>query len=229
MVPSLIALERARLHVHLLRAEAWLRLQGRPPAVIDALARYRRAGEFPRHRGRGLRPVFHDPAGPRCAVAALLHGTNAGAVADQIARTENEARVLDMRTDLAPWAREHGLTIDDLRRIQPAYTGDETSTGIATLVGLMLLGAAAIGLCGHAVDRWFRQRPWFEWWVTGVLLLPVPLVGVAFLPDRIPHGAVSGACLTVLAAFALAAWALTLVGLLLRRALGAWRWVRGRR
>lgn len=119
--------EDDRICDHLTRVEADLRTSGDSHgarrASLDALADYIERGEFPRNTyAPGRTPVFVDAAGHRCAVAYLLHATGCDDLVAAVSATQNLARVPDIDAPgLADWADEHGLTLDELERIQPMY------------------------------------------------------------------------------------------------------------
>jgi hypothetical protein len=128
----------ARVRAHLLRAEAALRDETvsspqAPPSVtarralLDELREYTRRGVFPHNHDRaGRTPVFIDEHGTPCAVGALIiaSGPEGAALAHEISRTRNFARVHELASDerVRAWAIAHGFTIDELQRIQPSYS-----------------------------------------------------------------------------------------------------------
>ena len=92
---------------------------------LDRLRIYRRRGEFPRNTTApyGALPCFVDADGRRCAVAHLLIRSGAGPAVAQVAETSNTARLREITSPaLEVWARDSGLTRDELARIQPMYS-----------------------------------------------------------------------------------------------------------
>jgi len=94
--------------------------------LLDELARYRRAGRFPRnYEFRTHRvPYFVDPHGTRCAVAHLLDIGGKPALVEKIARTRNNARVHELadEPELVRFLAAAGLTLEEAARIQPGYS-----------------------------------------------------------------------------------------------------------
>lgn len=100
-----------------------MRTPGRAP-LRRALRRYIDAGEYPiNDLVPFTTPIFVDPRGRRCAVAALLEATGEHALVERIARDRNLAYVHELADDpeLARWLEEHGLSLEEAARIQPAY------------------------------------------------------------------------------------------------------------
>jgi hypothetical protein len=93
--------------------------------LLDELARYARAGRFPRNRDfrDAQTPYFVDAAGTRCAMAHLIESTGGSAFVRRIATTANNARVRDLARDaeLLAWLARAGLTLHEAARIQPSY------------------------------------------------------------------------------------------------------------
>jgi hypothetical protein len=127
--------ERTRVARHLCRAE---RLLARRDAsafdllqranrrlLLGELARYRRAGRFPRNRERraGLTPVFRDDRGTHCAVAHLLAISGHGEIVERVAASRNLARVRELADlpELRAWLAVVGLTLEEAALIQPSY------------------------------------------------------------------------------------------------------------
>jgi len=70
----------------------------------------------------GRTPIFIDARGVPCAAGALIIESGASALAHRIAATMNEAYLDQMNDDvLAAWVADSGLTLGELRLIQPAY------------------------------------------------------------------------------------------------------------
>ncbi len=112
---------RARDVSHLTAAQ-----QERRALQLRNLHAYRVAGRFPHnHSTRGLTPVFIDAHGTACAVGHLLLQGGAPELAHQIAREHLLARLPELDSPaLRQWARENGLTLEELALIQPSYQPD---------------------------------------------------------------------------------------------------------
>lgn len=69
-------------------------------------------------------PIFVDPFGVRCAMAAVIEGSGHADLVQRIARDHLYARIADLGEDveLARWLDEHGVTLAEAARIQPAYS-----------------------------------------------------------------------------------------------------------
>lgn len=90
---------------------------------LELLRRYVESGRFPHnHVKPGRVPVFIDPHGTPCAVAALLIGSGRRALAERIAAHDNlvYAEQID-EPELTAWAHDSGLTLEELALIQPSY------------------------------------------------------------------------------------------------------------
>ncbi len=120
--------ESDRIRSHLELVEQLLRSQ--PSASLerrrnlDVLHAYWQRGEFPQNVTRpGARtPVFIDHRGVPCAVGALIIESGSPALALRIAQTMNEAYLEQMHDDaLGAWVASSGLTLGELRLIQPSY------------------------------------------------------------------------------------------------------------
>jgi hypothetical protein len=129
-----LALAQRHVTQHLSRAERMAHacdVSALPPLrrlvrtlLLQELARYRRAGRFPRNRDfRALTPYFIDAAGTRCAVAHLLEVSGEGALVQRIARERNHARVCELADEprLRAWLQVAGLSLEEAAAIQPAY------------------------------------------------------------------------------------------------------------
>ncbi|APR87425.1 hypothetical protein A7982_12774 [Minicystis rosea] len=93
--------------------------------LIDELARYARAGRFPKNLDfPGIRmPYFVDTFGTRCAMAHLIESTGAADLVARVATLKNNAfvRELERDADLQAWLDRAGLTAAEAARIQPSY------------------------------------------------------------------------------------------------------------
>ncbi|MBX7101458.1 MAG: hypothetical protein K1X89_27330 [Myxococcaceae bacterium] len=91
--------------------------------LLDVLHAYRERGQFPHNHVLDHRnPVFIDPHGTPCAVGHLIIESGAREVALEISRSQNLAYLKDItHPAVAPWAKAHGFTLDELARIQPSY------------------------------------------------------------------------------------------------------------
>ena len=174
-------LEVARLHLHFARVRLWLRMQDSAPEmrpqrqqVIDELRRYAAQGVFPRNDTHPtMRPCFIDRDGRQCAVAHLLIQTGYNAEALQIAAQANGAFVAEMPfPELDIWAKQHGLTREELVVVQPMYppTLDDLqrytssvlllSAEIANLLRLLSAFLVLGGIGGvFSIFDW-RKRRW---------------------------------------------------------------------
>lgn len=134
-VASTLVREQTRLRLHFravlaeLRAQDTAHLSGAQrrarARLIDELARYARAGRFPRNREfPGARvPAFIDAAGTRCAMAHLIESTGARGLVARVAATLNHARIPELAGDpeLQAWLAQAGLSAAEAARIQPDY------------------------------------------------------------------------------------------------------------
>ena len=91
--------------------------------LLDRLAEYAMAGEFPQNTHHQIRiPYFIDDFGTPCAVGHLLYESGFREFAQQVRKEDNNAYVLDMDyPELPVWADAHGFTVDELAWIQPGY------------------------------------------------------------------------------------------------------------
>jgi MYXO-CTERM domain-containing protein len=93
--------------------------------LIDELARYRKAGRFPRNRdfAGALVPYFIDEDGTRCALAHLIEVSGHGELVQHVAEHRNNARVAELAScsELRAWLASSGLTLEEAARIQPSY------------------------------------------------------------------------------------------------------------
>jgi hypothetical protein len=128
-------LEQVRLRAHFRQVLAELKARDvshlatpersmRERLVLE-LARYARAGVFPRNRDFTDRrmPYFIDASGTRCAVAHLVEATGEREYVEHVRRTRNNARVRELASDraLQAWLRGAGFTVAEAARIQPSY------------------------------------------------------------------------------------------------------------
>jgi hypothetical protein len=132
---ALLARERARLRAHFraVLAELSGREVGHLSAaqramrsrLLDELARYARAGRFPRNLDFPKRqvPYFVDAFGTRCAMAHLIESTGAGVLVARVASAMNNAWVHELSGDraLQEWLDQAGLSAAEAARIQPSY------------------------------------------------------------------------------------------------------------
>lgn len=134
-IRALLARERARLRAHF--REVLSELGSRDvrelseaqrtarSELLAELARYARAGRFPRNLDFPDRqiPYFVDALGTRCAMAHLIESTGAASLVAAVAGAMNNARVHEMAGDpaLMAWLAQAGLTADEAARIQPSY------------------------------------------------------------------------------------------------------------
>lgn len=125
--------ERARVRRHLEGALGAVRsrrvalppeIAARRERLVKQLGAYIDAGRFPSNRcSSEPTPIFVDDHGNRCAVAALIEATGQGGLVEDVARTQNRARVSELVADprFADWLAFHGLSAREAARIQPAY------------------------------------------------------------------------------------------------------------
>lgn len=124
--------ERIRTHLslveHILRAapidhltEAQRTARGRN---LDRLHAYWVRGVFPRStpdQPSPLVPTFIDTGGRACAMAYLVIESGHRDVAEEIARTENFARIAEIRHPaLGPWLEANGMTAEEAAMVQPS-------------------------------------------------------------------------------------------------------------
>jgi hypothetical protein len=140
---AFLLIERLRLRLHFARV----------------LARYARAGAFPRHGGRGTpRPVFVDAGGNRCAMAHLLERSGHAAAVHRIAASRNHAYVAELARcpDIAAAIRGLGISEDEAARIQPCYS----PSAAACLFAFLLQWAGALSAVWLGVAAVRRVRSW---------------------------------------------------------------------
>jgi hypothetical protein len=135
--------EATHIRAHLLAARRFVR--GRDVSKLDdptrqrreralaTLDRYITRGEFSRRTDDpylGRRPRFVDDRGVHCAVGYLIAESGAPELARAINAEYEYAYVPDIASPaLLTWAVEHGFTVEELARIQPAYVGPPTPDG----------------------------------------------------------------------------------------------------
>lgn len=154
-----LAAERLRLRRHFAAVLAELHPAPLPPGAsperrartLRELARYARAGAFPRHGGRGTpRPVFVDSGGRRCAMAHLLEWNGDAGPVRRIAASRNHAYVPALAADagVAGAIRSLGVSVEEAARIQPCYYPS----------ALQCLGAFALQWGAAAAAGWLGVR-----------------------------------------------------------------------
>ncbi len=122
--------ERIRSHLELV--ERLLRSQPAPSPDaeaerarnLDALHAYWQRGEFPQNNTvpGGRNPIFVDDADVPCAAGALIIESGAKPLALRIAHSMNEKYLDEIHDDeLDAWVARSGLTLGELRLIQPGY------------------------------------------------------------------------------------------------------------
>ena len=92
--------------------------------LLDELAAYRRAGQFPvRTDDRaGFHPRFIDAEGRLCAVGHLIAASTSLEVAQEFNGRHEYAYVLEMNDPTVDeWAAANGFTVYELAMIQPSY------------------------------------------------------------------------------------------------------------
>ncbi len=124
-----------RIRAHLAFVEG--RLRAHPPALapdqrtrrqaaLDALARYREAGLFPRRTGDpypGRRPRFIDDRGVHCAVGEMIRATGHAELARRIDERFEYAFVEQItEPGLVEWAARYGFSVRELAMVQPSYS-----------------------------------------------------------------------------------------------------------
>lgn len=90
---------------------------------LESLRTYRERGQFPQPDSSVASPIFVDATGTACAVGHLMITSGAGRLAGSIAEQSNRAYIMDLahRSDVADWATEQGLTLQECALIQPTY------------------------------------------------------------------------------------------------------------
>jgi hypothetical protein len=160
---------RLRSHFATVEREMLARdLSGLTPAqrvaraeLLALLRQYSEEGAFPRndfHPGRMV-PYFRDAHGNLCAMAFLIAATGRGDIVDHVARTRNNAYVPELADEpgLATWLTEHGITLEEAARIQPAYDGwpccilDDPPRTPNPSAGYLLISAGGNALSGLSI------------------------------------------------------------------------------
>lgn len=166
-------IERRRLRRHFATVLAELHRAAPPPGAspqrraetLRELARYARAGVFPRHGGRGApRPVFVDHVGTRCAMAHLLEWNGEGEAVHQVAAIRNHAYVPELAAspEIADAIRRLGVSEEEAANIQPAYEPSPSIADFAAGVpyALLWLGVAAACCVTVALLALVRGTSW---------------------------------------------------------------------
>lgn len=154
---------------------------------LDRLAVYRLRGVFPQRTAHPalFAPCFIDSEGRACAVADLMIASGQTALAKQVMKTHNYARIQAMHLpELTGWVKQSGLQVDELAQIQPGYPLKELLLVIAGLSVLTLPISILLLLAGVGIVQidFFGIRslpmwcvlPWFGF---GVLTLYVVVMG----------------------------------------------------
>ncbi|RLU02146.1 MAG: hypothetical protein D9N11_10710 [Ketobacter sp.] len=93
--------------------------------VVNALRCYAREGIFPQHNESVdalRRPRFIDHRGVHCAVGELIKYTDGGVLPEQINQLHEYDYIPDIHVaEVAIWAYDNGLTLDECAMIQPSY------------------------------------------------------------------------------------------------------------
>ncbi len=91
--------------------------------LLDLLSCYREEGNFPRNYNWEERtPVFIDPHNTHCAVGYLMQGSGHGAMAAEIASSQNYAWLKNIHhPNFAQWQQASGFSLEELKLIQGAY------------------------------------------------------------------------------------------------------------
>jgi hypothetical protein len=168
-------LDDQRLRLHFRRVERALRsrdvshlpqhFQSNRAQNLDQLHSYVIRGIFPRnHDHSGWMPYFIDRDGRECAVAHLVIQSGHRETAQHIARTANNAYLLDMNfPELDSWAGESGLTKNELALIQPSYIPPELIGSFASLALWTGIG-------------------WTLLLVSGILAFLISVIGIVPIP-----------------------------------------------
>ena len=92
--------------------------------MIKALRTYGQGNTFPVNSYHTVRqPYFVDNYGTHCAVGQLMHVSGHDALVAKIRRDHNYDYIRDIKTEgVSEWASTYGLTIDELKWIQPGYS-----------------------------------------------------------------------------------------------------------
>jgi hypothetical protein len=120
--------------------------------LVEELCAYIEAGRFPVNRcSAAPTPIFVDEQGRRCAVAALMEATGDGALVEEVARSQNRARVRELVADprFAAWLASHGLSAREAARIQPAYAAHleaDWRPTVSVIAGAHATATESVGL-----------------------------------------------------------------------------------
>lgn len=164
--------EVARVHAHLTRVEHELRLstpssltpaqrEGREQ-VLQLLRRYAEAEQYPINTvSTSMTPIFVDPEGRRCAMAAILEGTGSTTLVARVAGQNNLAYVEELAADpeLSAWLEAHGLSVVEAARVQPTYASVRSDWQFAVAA----FGSAQVGTgttLSPGVRLGARHRDW---------------------------------------------------------------------
>jgi len=182
-----VAVESARIQRHLATVEQELMSRDvsfLTPAQqrarreeIRRLHGYWLAGRFQRNHdfpGRRV-PYFVDRHGTTCAMAYLIAASGGRDLVDQVARSANNARVMEIAADpvlgpaLVSWLEIEGLTVEEAQRIQPSYDySPPARTKITAAYGAASGATGALNIASVIVNG-SASAAW--WWV--------PLAGLA--------------------------------------------------
>jgi hypothetical protein len=99
---------------------------------LDVLHSYWQAGIFPKNTHHSNRqPYFIDDYNNYCAVGYLMKESGANAMARAIHESQNFSYLANIQhPDLINWAKNSGLSLDELALIQPGYGGEWQATVI---------------------------------------------------------------------------------------------------
>jgi len=146
--------ERVRAHLERVERDLWSNSQldltpeqwAARESVLEDLRRYIEAEAYPiNDRHDRMTPIFIDPLGNRCAMAALIEASGHGELVQRVARDHNLAYIDDLGGDaeLRDWLQSFGLTLDEAATIQPGYTPPPDSMTWDWTAGV--LGSALFG------------------------------------------------------------------------------------
>jgi hypothetical protein len=129
--------ESVRMKTHLQHVHDWLAarpatrpdLEPRRAQILAAFQHYIDKGTTPRNMDLPWRtPVFIDEEGTICAVGYLIESTEGRALPEKIAKSHRYDFIEDIAgamPEVQQWVETSGFTIDEIERIQPAYTEPE--------------------------------------------------------------------------------------------------------
>ena len=138
--PDKASSERDRMHQHLSFVHDWL--AARPPTkpelaskraeILQHFADYIAKDTTPKNTHVPWRtPVFIDDEGTICAVGYLIEQTAGRALPEKIAKAHRYDFIEDIAAvmpEVATWVEKSGLTIEEIERIQPAYSEPTANT-----------------------------------------------------------------------------------------------------